>query len=215
MPEHTNIPAGDFSSRLHRTRNALFDGKGSEVACGECIGCCSSAYFIHVKPLDTAALARIPKNILVAAPGLPKGNMLMGYDENGLCPMLADGKCSIYQDRPQTCRDYDCRVFAAAGIAAGGKEKSTINQLVKSWKFSYPTDHDRKEHLAVQAAASFMQKHAASFPEGRVPENPSQLAILALKVYSVFIQTDSAATTPQNIANAVIEASRKFDKKQA
>jgi Fe-S-cluster containining protein len=214
MPEHQNIPAGDFSTWLQQTRNALFDGKGSEVACGKCIGCCSSSYFVHIKPVDTAALARIPKHILVAAPGQRKGNMLMGYDEMGLCPMLAEGKCSIYEHRPQTCRDYDCRVFAAAGIAAGGKEKVVINQQVKYWKFSYPTAQDRTEHLAVQAAASFMQKNAASFPGGRIPENPSQLAILALKVYPVFLGTDNAAHNPQKIANAVIEASREFDKKQ-
>jgi Fe-S-cluster containining protein len=214
MPEHPSFPAGDFSIWLQHTRKALFDGTGSDVACGECIGCCSSSYFIHIRQTDTAALARIPKDILVAAPGFPKGNLLMGYDENGLCPMLCDGKCTIYEHRPQTCRDYDCRVFAAAGIAAGGGDKAVINQHVKRWKFSYPTAQDRAEHLAVQAAASFMQKNAASFPRGRVPENPSQLAILALKVYPVFLGTDNDAHNPQKIASAVIEASRAFDKKQ-
>jgi hypothetical protein len=105
-------------------------------------------------------------------------------------------------------------VFAAAGIAAGGSEKEVINQRVKSWKFSYPTAQDRADHLAVQAAASFIQKNAASFPGGRVPDNPSQLAILALKVYSIFLDKDKTATNPQ-IANAIIKASREFDQNQA
>jgi hypothetical protein len=137
----------------------------------------------------------------------------MGYDKNGLCPMLANSKCSLYEHRPQTCRDYDCRVFAAAGIAAGSSEKAVINQRVASWKFSYPTAQDRAEHLAVQAAASFMHKNATSFPGGRVPDNPSQLAILALKVYSVFLNKDRTATNSQ-IANAIIEASREFGNRQ-
>jgi hypothetical protein len=72
MSENQDIPAGDFSAWLQKTRNALIDGSGSEVACGDCIGCCSSSYFIHIKPGDTAALARIRKDILVAAPACPK-----------------------------------------------------------------------------------------------------------------------------------------------
>lgn len=214
MPEQPNIPAGDFSAWLQQTRNALYDGAGSDVACGECTGCCSSSYFIHVRPADTAALARIPKDMLVAAPGQPIGNMLMGYDENGLCPMLTEGRCSIYAYRPQTCRDYDCRVFAAAGIAAGDNDKSVINQRVKSWKFSYPSAQDSAEHRAVQVAASFIKNNRASFPGGRIPENPSQLAILALKVYPVFLGADGKDQNPRKVAKMVIEASREFDRRQ-
>jgi Fe-S-cluster containining protein len=213
MPEHQIIPAGNYSAWLQQTRNALYDGKGSDVACGECTGCCSSSYFIHIKPLDTAALAQIPKDILVGAPGLPKRNMLMGYDENGLCPMLAEGRCSIYEYRPQTCRDYDCRVFAAAGIAAGGNDKSVINLRVKNWKFSYPSAQDSTEHRAVQAAASFIKNNRDNFPGGRVPENPSQLAILALKVYPVFLVAADTSPDPRKVAQKIIEASKEFDRK--
>lgn len=38
----------------------------------------------------------IPAELLFPAPGLPKGHVLLGYDANGHCPMLAEGGCSIF-----------------------------------------------------------------------------------------------------------------------
>lgn len=180
------LAAGDFSAWLRQARHALLGRDGLVVACGECIGCCSASYFIHIKPQEITTLSRIPKQLLFAAPGMPAGHMLMGYDAQGFCPMLAHGKCTIYQQRPQTCRTYDCRVFSAAGIAAGSAAQSVINQRVSQWRFSYPTQQDREEHLAVQAAAKFIRERASLFPGGRAPDNPSQLATLALKVYDLF-----------------------------
>ena len=56
-----------------------------------------------------------PKELLFPAPLMPEGHVVLGHDERGHCPMLVDGRCSIYADRPRTCRTYDCRVFAATG----------------------------------------------------------------------------------------------------
>jgi hypothetical protein len=130
--EEHDLQAGDFSCWLRQVRDAIRHGAGIDVACGECVGCCTSSYFIHIKPEETAALGRIRKELLVAAPGLPKGHVLMGYDSNGRCPMFANGKCSVYEHRPQTCRIYDCRVFTAAGILAGGPDKVEINKRVRA-----------------------------------------------------------------------------------
>ena len=213
------VPAGDFSSWLRQTRAALDDESEAQVACGDCVGCCSSSYFIHIEPEEAATLAHIPREFVVAAPGRGKGHVLMGHREDGRCPMLTGGKCSIYQHRPQTCRRYDCRVFAAAGIDAGGAEKATINQRVRSWIFSYPTQRDSNEHEAVCAAATFMREHADSFPGGRVPGNPSELAVLAIKVYEVFLGERGSSQQPASesenaaIAAAIVAASRRFDAK--
>ena len=128
MAEQQDLPAGEFSSWLRRTRSALVEESGADVPCGECNACCRSSYFIHIRPEETRTLSRIPKKLLFPAPGLPKGNVLLGYDEHGRCPMLIDDKCSIYEHRPQTCRNYDCRIFSAAGIAAGDDDKALITQ---------------------------------------------------------------------------------------
>ena len=148
---------------------------------------------------------------------MPSGNSVLGFDQNGLCPMLKDKACSIYEYRPQTCRAYDCRIFAAAGILAGGKDKTIINERIRCWRFSYPSVLDRTEHLAVLSAVKFIQEYASVFPGGRVPTDPSQLAILAIKVYDVFLAEESEAVTQvtahahTEIAKAIVSASKRFD----
>ena len=211
------LPAGRFSSWLRRTRSAQREEDGADVPCGECTACCTSSYFIHIRPEETQTLSQIPRKLLFPAPGLPKGNVLLGYDENGHCPMLIDNKCSIYAHRPLTCRTYDCRVFAAAGMTAGDDDKALITQRVQRWKFSYTTKHDRNQHAAVQTAARFLRERAECFPTGFAPSNSTQLAILAIKVSGVFLKSTGEsgktgrASPDLAIAKAVIEASENFE----
>jgi uncharacterized protein len=221
VAEQCDLHAGDFSSWLCSTRSALITEGGARVDCGDCTACCSSSLFIHIRPEETQTLARIRREMLFTAPGLPKGNVLLGYDEKGLCPMLINGKCSIYEHRPITCRNYDCRVFAAAGITADGTDETKIVQRANHWRFTYPTKRDHDERLAVQATARFIQEHAESFPGGRIPRKPSELAILAIKAYEVFLRkertSDMAGNASPNteIADAIVEACRNFDAKRS
>ena len=214
MSERQGLPAGGFSSWLHLTRSAQVEECGVEVPCGECTACCTSSYFIHVGPPETETHARIPAELLFAAPGLAEGNVLLGYDKHGRCPMLIDGRCSIYDDRPLTCRSYDCRVFAAAGIAA---DRAAITERARRWRFGYSTGDDRRQHAAVRAAARFLRERAECFPGGAVPDNPAQVAILAIKVYKVFLDyTDGSGTAGRVVpdadaAAAVVKANEEFE----
>ena len=214
--EPQDVPAGGFSAWLARTRHARLTDSGADVPCGECTACCTSAYFIHIAPDETETLARIPQQLLFAAPGQPKGNVLMGYDKDGHCPMLVNNRCSIYEHRPQTCRTYDCRIFPAAGVAVSEPEKALIAQRARHWQFDYPTQRDRDEHAAVQAAAKFLQERAECFPKG-VPKHSTQLAVLAIEVYEVFLELHDKdpvagkAPTDLEIADAVIEAKKKLE----
>jgi len=207
------LPAGNFSSWLRQIRKSILTESGTKVACGDCTACCSSSYYIRIGPKETQARKRIRKDLLVSAPGLPKGYRLLVYEKNGLCPMLKGVKCSIYNYRPKTCRIYDCRIFTAAGISAGGKDNALIAGQAMRWKFNYPGKRDRDEHLAVKTAAKFIRQHPKNFPGGRVPENPSQLAILAIKVYDVFL--DKKKMTNTEIADEIVKTSRKFDRKMS
>jgi hypothetical protein len=211
ITEPPDLSAGCFSSWLRRTRLGLIKGNGIDVPCGECNACCKSAYFIHIRPEETQTLARIPQKILFPAPGLPKGNLVLGYDEKGCCPMLINNRCSIYEHRPQTCRNYDCRIFTAAGVLAGD-DKALITQQIRRWKFSYPTKRDLNLHLAVQAAAKFLQERADCFPDGGPSGNSTQLALVALKVVEVFLKYDEASDEIE-VAKAIIEANEKFKAK--
>ncbi|MCZ6617861.1 MAG: YkgJ family cysteine cluster protein [Gammaproteobacteria bacterium] len=200
VADQQELPAGTFSSWLGRTRAALAGENGSEVPCGDCTACCRSSYFIHIRPEETETLARIPEELLFAAPGQPEGTVLLGYDEQGCCPMLVDDKCTIYRHRPMTCRSYDCRVFTAAGISAD--DKALITRHTQRWKFDYAGVRDRRQHLAVQRAAKFLSDHAKSFT-GKFPGNPTQLAILAIEVHDVFLRCDDATETQPVVLEVV------------
>jgi hypothetical protein len=131
----------------------------------------------------------------------------MGFDAQGHCFMFANGGCSIYSHRPETCRTYDCRVFTAAGMKAG-PDKSVINERIASWRFEYSSPRDHEEHGAVTAAANFIRQHPVRFPGGHVPSRPSEIAVLAVKSYQVFL--DKPATDAE-IAAAIVTACRDFD----
>jgi len=198
-------------------RESLAGRADTDVPCGDCCACCASSHFVHVGPGEDDALAHIPAELLFPAPGFPAGHVVMGYDERGRCPMLAeDGRCGIYDHRPRTCRVYDCRVFAAAGIAA---DRAEITRRARRWTFAYPERRDRDEHDAVRAAARFVRERADSFPGGAVPQHPAQIAVLAVAASDVFLGraagTASRATRDtgdgRRIAEAIIAASRQFE----
>jgi len=199
-----SVPAGIFSAWLEGFLKAL-DGDGAnDVPCGDCVGCCSSSYFIHIGKDDHAARAAIPADRRFAAPGLPKGHELMGYDARGLCPMLKRSRCTVYDSRPGTCRQYDCRIFAACGIDAGGDDKRTINERVRSWVFEHPTRRDRDLHQAVRDAAAFLREKRDAFPGGRVPDNPSQIALIAVRSHALFLEGAAEGQDPSVIAGRIV-----------
>ena len=174
----TDLPAGDFSSWLNAMRAALRDEAPADVPCDGCTACCTSSQFVPIGPDETDTLAHIPAELLFPAPRLPKGHYVLGYDERGHCPMLVDGRCSIYQHRPRTCRTYDCRVFAATGLEvdAEADTKADIAARARRWRFSFPTDEDRRHHAAVQAAVRSV--HAPSITE---------LAVQAIESHEEFL----------------------------
>ncbi len=215
VAEQRDLPAGEFSSWLGSTRDNLLKQVGVSVPCGECTACCRSSQFVHIEPDETKTLARIPRVLLFPAPGQPEGTLVMGYDQHGHCPMLDDNKCSIYEDRPRTCRNYDCRVFAAAGLKASEDDKGLITGRTQRWKFEYPEERDRTEHLAVLAATRFLRERAGNFPGG-VPSNSAQIALLAIKVYKVFLkcaELDKAGheTPVSEIVEAIIDSNQQLE----
>ena len=205
------VAAGDFAAWLAQIVASFHGGAGSEVPCGDCRGCCTSSYFIHVRPTDRKTLAVVPKALLNPAPGMPRGHQLIGFSADGSCPLLLRGNCTIYSQRAQTCRDYDCRVFAAAGIDAGGSERTAINQRVRAWRFSYAQEQDVQIHRAIKAAAAFITKNRTAFPGGLAPVAPSDIAILAIKVHHVFLAAGGKGIKPTDRAEAIIRASREFE----
>jgi Fe-S-cluster containining protein len=206
----TPLPAGNFSAGLRAMREALAGGPCMQVACGDCVGCCTSSYFIKLRPTETAALSRIPAQALLDAPHEAAGTKLRGFDARGHCPMFGGGGCTIYSQRPDTCRTYDCRVFTAAGMDAGAN-RPVINERVARWRFDYPDESDRAAHRAVMAAAQFLRQHPVRLPGGRIASRPADIAVLAVKVHGVFM---NGMPRHEDAVAGIIEACTEFDRKR-
>jgi hypothetical protein len=183
----------------------------ADVPCDGCVGCCVSAYAIALRPSDLAALAAVPAcHLKLPVDG---GLALMGHREDGTCPMLEAGRCVIYADRPQTCRDYDCRIYAATGLMPDG-QRPVIQDRVREWRFDVASAGERAQLAALQRAARFICDHAALFsPAGRTLSTAA-IAVLAVKVWPLFANEEgdgSEETSPAEMARRVTEAARAFD----
>ena len=192
MNPESSLDAGDFSTWMDKIAGALRGDHGSDVPCGTCTACCTSSQFIHIAPDETDALAHIPRQLTFPAPRLPKGHVLMGYNENGHCPMLIDNTCSIYEHRPRTCRTYDCRVFPAAGLDVDDETKVLIGRQAKRWRFRHASADGETRHEAVRAAARFLNERAADI----APVTNTQRAVLAIELHDAFLAEDGSLVDP-------------------
>jgi hypothetical protein len=172
-----NLPAGDFAPWLSAMQAALRGEADADVPCGGCTACCTSAQFVPIGPDETDTLAHIPAELLFPAPRLPRGHVVLGYDERGHCPMLVGGRCSIYEHRPRTCRTYDCRIFAATGLAVDDNDptKAPVAAQVSRWRFTFPTEDDHRHHAAVHAAVTAFRA---------APGDVTALAVRAIETVS-------------------------------
>ena len=187
----SDIAAGNFASWLTMMATAIEQGGPSDVPCGDCTACCQGSYFIHVAPDESRALARIPAQLLFPAPAAPSGHQLLGYDGEGCCPLLDTGRdtgddtesCTIYEDRPRTCRTYDCRIFAATGLAEPGTDKGAIMRRAGRWRFDYADESERIAHAALRTGARFLVDEAQALAP-LVPGNATQLAMLVVRSHA-------------------------------
>jgi uncharacterized protein len=185
MSAMKTVEAGPFGEWLTAMRAVLRGERAADVPCGGCVGCCVSGYPIPLRPTDHVALDKVPARHL-HLPSESGGLAHMGYAEDGCCPMLCSGKCSIYSDRPQTCRDYDCRIYAAAGLLPDG-DRPVIRQRVQEWRFAFDSADDKDVAEAVQRAALFIRSHAQQFPASMRAGSATAAAVLAVKCYELFL----------------------------
>lgn len=181
MSDHP-LPAGEFSAWVEQMHAAMRGEQVADVPCGGCAACCRSSQFVHIGPDEADTLAHVPAALLVPAPGLPHGHVVLGYDEHGCCPMLVDDRCSIYAHRPRTCRTYDCRVFPAADVEPD--DRPLIAERAGRWKFEYADDASRDRHAAVGAAAAYIRSHDGL--DLGASDNATRLAVAAVQVQGLF-----------------------------
>jgi hypothetical protein len=110
--------------------------------------------------------------------------------------MLVDDACSIYEDRPLTCRKFDCRVLTAAGLDPDGPGQEALADRVQRWQFEYPSPRDRVVRDALRAAVAFIEAHPECFEPGRNPVNAVQRSVTALAIYEAFVDADGTIVEP-------------------
>jgi Fe-S-cluster containining protein len=168
------LAAGSFGAWLRDVQAAIRGERDADPPCAGCTACCTASQFIHIGPDEADTLAHIPAGLLFPAPLMPEGHVVLGHDERGHCPMLRDGRCSIYPHRPRTCRTYDCRVFAAAGVTP---EDGLIAERAARWRFDETDEGDRRLHAAVRRTAVAIRERS------KQPANATQLAVLAVELH--------------------------------
>jgi hypothetical protein len=176
--DHAPLDAGEFGAWMIEITAAIAGLRPSDVPCGTCTACCTSSQFVHIEPDETDTLAHIPAELLFPAPMMPPGHVLMGYDQRGHCPMLGEAGCTIYEHRPRTCRTYDCRVFAAAGVEQIDPGKDGIRRRASRWVFTYADDQAHRQHDAVRARAAHLAATSS-------PPNATALAVRAVETGSI------------------------------
>ncbi|MGC4029619.1 MAG: YkgJ family cysteine cluster protein [Steroidobacteraceae bacterium] len=201
------VDAGPFGEWLAAMRAVLRGERSADVPCGSCVGCCVSSYPIPLRPGDEVAREQVPEQWLLE-PALPGERWLMGFREDGSCPFLEAKCCSIYADRPQTCRDYDCRIYAAAGLMPDG-DRPVIAERVRAWEFAFSSEQERRDAEAMRCAARFIRQHQAQFPQAMRAGSATAAAVLAVKTYVLFVSTDMGPTA--EMVGRVIDAAKAFD----
>jgi uncharacterized protein len=206
MPEDTQgVDAGSFAEWLAAMRGVLRGERVADVPCGDCIGCCVSSYPIPLRPEDARARAEVPEQYLLGQSAQGQ-RWLMGFREDGSCPFLNGRACGIYADRPQTCRDYDCRIYAAAGLLPDG-HRASIERRVKQWEFSFSSDEERATAAAVYRTAQFIRANAGLFPAGLRAGSATAAAVMAVKCFPAFVAAEGAGEAAV-IVQAIVAALR-------
>jgi Fe-S-cluster containining protein len=198
------MDAGPLSTWLDGMLAALRGEADADVPCGTCTACCTSSQFVHVGPDERDTLARIPPDLCFPAPGLPAGHVVLPYDERGHCPMLVDGACSIYDDRPRTCRTYDCRIFTAAAVEPDPETQPAIAARTARWRFTFDGRDAQARAGAIRRAAVYLRDHGPELPRDAAPVNRTQLAVLAVEVHDAFLTPEPPELPdPAAVAEAV------------
>lgn len=99
------LNAAGFEAYLEQRWASFVHGEGN-VRCGDCRGCCRADYTIGLSPAEAE---KLPHTVI-------DGHAVILPLANGYCPFLIDEACSVYADRPASCRQFDCRDMTMAAV---------------------------------------------------------------------------------------------------
>ncbi len=86
----------------------LATGKGRKLACARgCSHCCTTHQTIPVYPLELVGLSWYVTEKMRGSERNVLKEQLRDYQENGPCPFLIEGACSVHPMRPVACRQFN------------------------------------------------------------------------------------------------------------
>lgn len=80
-----------------------------EVPCGDCSLCCRLSPYLTPEKISSGKypMSFVQPNEIEIQNNI--GPKVILFRKNNSCGMLLNNKCSIYEDRPFACRQFDCR----------------------------------------------------------------------------------------------------------
>jgi Putative zinc- or iron-chelating domain len=105
---------------------AWWRGDAGPVPCRACSACC---YYEGIPVDEKRDRQRLPH--LMTERNVA-GELVLRQRPDGACVHLGDWGCTVYEQRPAVCRSFDCRAFAAMGIA----EHCAPGHQTPSWDFA-------------------------------------------------------------------------------
>jgi Fe-S-cluster containining protein len=154
-----------YSSWHRRWIKGQHEGAAS-VPCGDCTVCCRSFDEIPLtKGFDDFAAYRTRPSQHYDVPVLEK-------NADGSCVHLVDGACSVYSNRPFTCRTFDCRIYhtLSENSVAHLPPDDTIKVLRETAqrRFAFVTK-EPDDHTFITRLNAAVQKVQEEQPDASVP----------------------------------------------
>jgi hypothetical protein len=97
----------------------------STVNCRSCRACCIEYVDTPLLPVDAAEGLDVE---------IRDGRRFLRKKANGECVHLGDQGCTVYEQRPSTCRVFDCRDFAVSRLS--NPSLPLLNEAIAQWSVS-------------------------------------------------------------------------------
>lgn len=134
------------------------------VPCGDCNACCRSEYLkADLTAEEAAELEHVFDDDM--------GANVLAKRPDGSCVYLVEGKCSIRDRRPRSCRQYDCRLHLLLGVGPHQDDKTLWDGLRRWGNIRTPTAADKSMLMAIRLAIA----------DGGIPDDMQAIIAKAMR----------------------------------